>query len=105
MKIIDLLNKIANGEEMPKKIIFKYSTYQFDKIDKVYRNIKGNQQLEQDYMISNKLNDEVKIIEDKKIEKLKNEDCFKDDRYGYSINIGNITNKINEIIDYINKEE
>ena len=66
MKIIDLLNKIANGEEVPKKIHFKYSTYQFDEIDKVYRNINGNQQLEQDYMISNKLNDEIEILEEEK---------------------------------------
>ena len=66
MKIIDLLVKISKGEEVPKKIHFKYSTYQFDKIDKVYRNVNGNQQLEQDYMISNKLNDEVEIIEEEK---------------------------------------
>ena len=29
MKIIDILNKIANGEEVPKKIIFRGRKYEY----------------------------------------------------------------------------
>jgi len=36
IKVIDLLNKIANGEEVPKKIIFLGNTYRYDEIDKTY---------------------------------------------------------------------
>lgn len=40
-----------------------------------------------------------------KIKKIATEDCYTDDRFGYSINFGNITDKINEIIDIINNLE
>ncbi len=75
MKVIDLLNKIANGEEAPKKI--KVGELEFEKyiesptID--YRLEKGNTFLFQEYVhifgeIS--LNDEIEIIEeDKEMEK------------------------------------
>lgn len=103
MKIIDLLVKISKGEEVPKKIHFKYSTYQFDKIDKVYRNVNGNQQLEQDYMISNKLNDEVEVIEEEKeIEKLNlDTDELKGKETVRAIDYL-LEGKINELIDVIN---
>ena len=67
MKIIELLNKIANNEEVPKKI--KVSCYEFEWREggRYYANItKGNyQSLLQDWLNNaNKLNSEVEIIED-----------------------------------------
>ena len=67
MKIIELLNKIANGEEVPKKI--KVSCYEFEwrERGRYYANTtKGNYQtLLQDWLNNaNKLNSEVEIIED-----------------------------------------
>ena len=67
MKIIELLNKIANNEEVPKKI--KVSCYEFEWREggRYYANItKGNYQtLLQDWLDNaNKLNSEVEIIED-----------------------------------------
>lgn len=77
MKIINLLNMIANGEKLPKKI---------------------------------KLNDEIEVIENKKIEKFKDyiplgltnmsADFRKQDVFDSLMKIGN---KINEIIDVINR--
>ena len=69
MKIIELLNKIANNEEVPKKI--KVSCYEFEWREggRYYANItKGRyQSLVQDWLDNaNKLNSEVKIIEDEK---------------------------------------
>lgn len=75
MKIIDLLNKIANGEEVPKKIkweniIYAYSEYDKDYLeypfsDEEYKglfNMRNN-------ILTQFLNDEVEIIEEpKKIE-------------------------------------
>lgn len=73
VKIIDLLNKIANDEEVPEKIkinnvIYEYRGY-------MYCTEKANYQNIEDYLFGkwnfNILNDEVEIIEEpKKIEKI-----------------------------------
>ena len=105
MKIIDLLNKIANGEEVPKKIRFdntywnricgeKYTYYIDEDNDNdlfIYffrKNLTFN------------LNDEVEIIEeDKKIEKIPMVNEFESNIVSHN----QARRKINEIIDYINK--
>lgn len=106
MKIIDLLNKIANGEEVPKKIKYDYNEWEYDEKAKTY--YCGTCTLLNKYKYIY-LNDEVGIIkEEKKIpEKLKSLN-----------NVGNVSNlveladkqhlnnhilkdKINEIIDYL----
>ena len=122
MKIIDLLNKIANGEEVPKKIKYKGSIYTYleQEGNKIYQYEDYNAVL--DIQCFEKLNDEIEIIEEeKKIpEKMENEHEF----YSYAkyeenkneidkvlyilkaINlaeekIGNLNNSVNEIIDYL----
>ena len=76
MKIIDLLNKIANGEELPKEI--KWGVHKFKLWEKTYiepgetKKINGTTEcykdLFADYIDTTLLNDEVEIIEeDKKI--------------------------------------
>ena len=72
IKIIDLLNKIANGEEVPKKI--KWGDFELEWEELCYHDYKfldtGNHLLFQGFATS-VLNDEVEIIEEsKKIEKL-----------------------------------
>lgn len=106
IKIIDLLNKIANGEETPKKIKYR------DKIWERTLTINGRgyqyyselhqewKTLQNQVYLEECLNDEVEIIEEpKKIEKLPkgitdNACATKDQR--------TIANKINELIDEIN---
>ena len=99
MKIIDLLNKIANGEEVPKS--FMYNDYIFNLgDDKRYRDN------EDDYLSDSirydfeNLNEEIKIIEYEKIVGLTN-------RSGenYDKKLKDIYGKINEIIDRLNKEK
>ena len=104
MKVIDLLNKIANYEEIPLKI----------KVEgHIYRKSNGQYWCDETemYLINNcasiyELNKEVEIIEDtpkedKKIEYLKlyapYPECT-DDRFE------DVENKINEIIDRLNGE-
>ena len=73
MKVIDLLNKIANGEEVPKKLYYEELLWEWN--GETYDD--GKQCLFEDYIdkryvITDILNDEVEIIEEKKeIEKLK----------------------------------
>ena len=108
MKVIDLLNKIANGEEVPSPIYYKKLYFDFDDGD--YFNQKTTYWLFNDNDIESILNDEVEIIEeDKEIEKIK----YYDDSIAWVIDgawqlsdIDKIAiDKINEIIDKINEEK
>lgn len=99
MKVIDLLNKISNGEDVPKRIKINdlsippiYRELTFDKDLNLYINC--DEQEFTSVLDNYHLNYEIEIIEDKKIDKL-NEHIFVDD---YSIVL-----KINEIIDKVNK--
>lgn len=67
MKIIDLLVKIANGEEVPKRVRYKNDEWEFYKeFDDYLRVINGkNGTLFTHYILKDILNDEVEIIEDK----------------------------------------
>lgn len=124
MKIIDLLNKIANGEEVPQKIkvgnkIYNYETFNIGKGDNYFTaewgEVKG-------YRINNdgtyyyleirdyNLNDEVEILEEeKKIPEPEKDILHIDDLITpvdenmYKIWKQAIKNhnKINEIIDYL----
>lgn len=65
MKLIDLLNKKANKEELPKKIRLGSHTFILDEsaaFYDLYKDEKG-QYLFKDYLIT--LNDEVETIEEK----------------------------------------
>ena len=64
MKIIDLLNKIANGEEMPEKIRYYNTLYYWDVENKDYRdNLNESFRAYHDFLTI--LNDEIEIIEEK----------------------------------------
>ena len=96
MKVIDLLNKIANGEEVPKKIKYKSFILERTKSSEVKRLYVDEQGMFFPECYSFDLNDEVEIIEeDKKIEKL--------NIYNYTEH--DIMTKINEIIDYLEENK
>lgn len=111
IKVIDLLNKIANGEEVPKKIkinniIYEYRGY-------MYCTEKANYQDIENYLFGkwnfNILNDTVEIIEDndklEKIEKLTPFEApfLKDNEVDIRFRL--LIERQNKIIDYINKIE
>ena len=72
MKIIDLLVKIANGEEVPKKINYMGEVYlktQFDDTQRFmidYLSDESGEYFFDTYNISSIINDEVEIIEEEK---------------------------------------
>ena len=113
MKVIDLLNKIANGEETPKRFKIGFINYDF---------INGNAKLDYELFDSlldedYNLNTEVEIIEDAPVEDEKIEDTA---RFQYSQipplfdtkevirvvneNFERHQRALNEIIDKINGE-
>lgn len=108
MKVIELLNKIANKEEVPTPIRFRNDYYDFDDGD--YFNQQHRRWIFNDNDISGILNEEIEIIEeDKKIKKLNIYHYFTslgiDNTGRLDENLTDISNKINEIIDKINKME
>lgn len=120
MKIIDLLNKIANGEEVPNEFIYNgclYENYQngcyrhYDTENKLINNFV--RQLCDDFC---NLNDEVEILEEEnkipeKLETYKEKNeiflesfCYKNlpiHKDSLSFNERVIVDKLNELIDYL----
>ena len=121
MKVIDLLNKIANGEEVPKIIKYDETIYLFRNYDyKEYSIEKGicDEQTSwiEDKFDFYKINDEVEIIEeDKKIEKIKILNCdnyVKKENYEtiltmqeIALDISTLKKCVNKIIDYLEEKE
>lgn len=108
MKIIDLLNMIANGVNIPIEINYKDITYRYDCDTKDYYSGLNDEYLLDSYSIPTILNDEVEILEititnkqDDKIEKIVEGNSW----WGNSAtgNEATLKMKINEIIDKVNK--
>ena len=102
IRVIDLLNKIANGEEVPKEIKLYTNKYQYYEDIKDYKveDIEDYWLIKDFIEIYDDLIEEVAIIEDtpkenKKIERVDREL----DNNGY------LSKKLNEIIDKINVEK
>ena len=108
IKIIDLLNKIANGEESI-NVETKYDSDDWEKYDFLF-NLYKEFEHKNNYEIVEFLNDYVEIIEEpKKIEKideiLRIDDLippYGENEYKAWKNIIIQQNKINELIDEIN---
>lgn len=119
MKIIDLLVKISQGERMPKKVKYEGYVWEYDKVAKdYYRN-----DIDEEYIYLFQdlfkketgffINNEVEIIEEnKKIEKIKiliddiNTEYVANDKgekLSYSKSDLMFADRINELIDEVNK--
>lgn len=100
MKIIDLLNKIANGE-VPKKIkVNNKFTYIYDGID--YKNDRGTYLFETYIETTTEdMNIKVEILDDEDEEKGLPEKIDTSD----GISVANCAYKINEIIDYLKTKQ
>ena len=111
MRVIDLLNKISNGEEVPSKIKYRNKIFVYDKDNQCY--IVENYNEYDDLLMSlsnhkgTDLNYEVEIIEEskgapEKIEPLQKDYMTLDDiKFTFSNSEMIIVDKINEIIDYL----
>ena len=69
MKIIDLLNKIANGEEVPRKFTYNGYLWEYDINNQMWFYYFGegkNHRFDRLFYLNMCLNDEVEIIEEEK---------------------------------------
>lgn len=116
MKVIDLLVKIANREEVPKKIKYQDEIWEYKEYNSDYKNedIYLFEHLFKWFNTKYFINYGVEIIEeDKKIEKIKsNGDEFYSDYIETWISKNKtdaycefLMNKINELIDEVNKSK
>lgn len=108
MKVIDLLNMIANDEIVPKTIMYYDTVYEYDGENNFYYDVNGCSLYREFFVNGNCLDDEVEIMEeDKKIDKL----CYQQLR-GRDVvelittlneQLSNHGEKINELVDKVNK--
>lgn len=113
VKVIDLLNKIAEGKDVPMEIIYKGTHYYWT--GGGYENDHSTEILFLfDVYSEAHLNDEVELVisnKDKKIEKLEEYGKWSNEKLGVDEIANNakelliIKQKINEIIDKLNEEE
>ena len=106
MKIIDLLNKIANGEEVPEHIKIRKNDWYFYKSRNTYGDKKSGWIVWDWYVEENRLNDEVEILEEeKKIPKeIEEEEIEISMAYGEQV-CANKINEIKEILDYLKEND
>ena len=100
IKIIDLLNMIANDEVVPKTIMYYDTVYESDGENKFYYTDNGASLYREFYVNGNCLNEEVEVEiveEDDEIEKISYTDHI-----GIDLSEA-VCNKINEVIDVVNK--
>lgn len=116
IKIIDLLCLISNGEEVPKKIKWEGTIYGYSDCDKDYLEFPFSEEEYRglfdmkDSVLTQYLNDEVEILDDKDIEiplipddELNIMTGFgvkKNDKLNYNFKV--LKEKINQIIEVIN---
>ncbi len=101
MKLIELLNKIANEEDVPEKIEFDGKEFEWDTLERFYKRNNGDDLLELCTVFSTDefMNMDVEVIEDKTniIEELTNE------ADGTAGEFNTIKNKINELVRTVNQ--
>ena len=108
MKVIDLLNKIANGEEVPERIQVYSDIFVFDYSNNIYEHEETRTNLLSIYN-GNILNYEVRIKKNKKIpEKIDQNDRewhylhnTKKTTEEVADNLEHLRQKVNKIIDYL----
>lgn len=103
ISMIDLFDMVANFEEMPEKIKYRYDDYSWNRFEKDYQK-KSGEWLFRNMKGIYHLNDRVEIIEEEKeIEELDLREVRPDGTYIISINNKKIQDKINELVREVNK--
>ena len=103
IKVIELLNKIANNEKLPVKIMFNTVAWELMKDEKDYISTHTQERLlKDDNWILRHLNVEVEILEDEEEIDIQGIDIIRDYRTSdddlYNDNFGDFKSTINELV-------
>lgn len=113
MKVIDVLNKMANGEEIPKSIQYDGEQYVYDEKCKDYTYVSeynNDVWLFCKYDVTKILNDEIQIIDESKedfenielLDETRNMPCISAEKYDFILKYNSLfedyENKINKLI-------
>ena len=107
MKVIDLLNKIANGEEVPRKVRHGTLYWEYSEKNKDFQDNDGDWVFScSNYDLVDMLNDEVEIIEEKETKPSEEEiEAFKEQFNIVWNSIKSVLGGILEALQVIDKEE
>ncbi len=116
IKVIELLNKIANNEKLPVKIMFNTVAWELMRDEKDYRSTHTQERLlNDDNWILRHLNVEVEILEDEEeidIQELEDVNLFDNGQNfndmpiiikSYDDNFTNINNTINKLVQAVKR--
>ena len=109
-KVIDLLNAIAEGKELPEKFMYKGHSYYRQKTNGICYRCDELNEIFEECLVLEDLNDTIEIIEEpKKIEKIARCDRIKMTHYGElykpTENEEILRIKVKELIDEINNSK
>ena len=108
IKVIDLLNIISKGEEIPEKIKYKGYEFEYNQGEEDYFNRKMGYGMLDDLNLFSELNKEVEILNEAKEDKIQKiyhcETSLTQNEVEIFIteNLNQMVDKINELIDEIN---
>lgn len=105
IKIIELLNKIANGEELPKEIKYNDIIYKKADIGEDYYNFATNVRFFKDVFDASGVNLEIEILdeEDKDISLIPDDELYiiANSRQDYNFKV--LKEKINQVVKELNR--
>lgn len=106
IKVIDIMNKIHNEEIVPKQIKYDMKTYFYDETTQDYTDYDRtyglfSDLLDKQYGIFSCLNDEVEIIEEKKIPENNFNYIYSCEDEHIMANFENIKTTLKDITDYL----
>lgn len=105
MKVIDLLNKMANDKNYRPTVKFLTATYKYnEKVEDYENNINSDWGIFSDHTINNILNDEVELIEDEAdIDNIEELDTYETvETYDWQ-DVDTNRMKINELVQAVNQ--
>lgn len=105
IRVIDLLNKIAKGEEVPKKFTYNGYLWEYDIKNKMWFYYFGegkNHRFDRLFYLNMLLNDEVEVIEEKEIENIPFDNEMPLTMMEMYHQLEKYNYKINQIIDVMN---
>lgn len=102
MKVIDLLNKIANGE-IDEEVRYRFSPFDYYTIKEFFnRYVVDRENLNEDIIVGDK---DIPLIPDDELYKIDNDEKLYEEKYAIDYNFKVLKEKINQVVEELNKRQ